>query len=103
MLIAYGRVHAIIITFGTANLFKFLGLQIFGGTTVDNIPGTLAFFGRGDAGRTLGIPHSFLIMLVIAALAWYYLRHTARGPASLRDRRGRRRRPPGRGEGAARG
>ena len=79
LLIAYGRVHAIIITFGTANLFKFLGLQIFGGTTVDNIPGTLDVFGRGSAGRTLGIPHSFLIMLVIAALAWYYLRHTAGG------------------------
>ena len=79
VLIAYGRVHAIIITFGTANLFKFLGLQLFGGTTVDNIPGTLAFFGRGEAGRTLGIPHSFLIMLLIAAAAWYYLRHTPGG------------------------
>ena len=30
VLIAYGRVHAIIITFGTANIFLFLGLQIFG-------------------------------------------------------------------------
>src|SRR4051812_43075534 len=79
VLIAYGRVHAIIITFGTANLFKFLALRIFGGTTVDNIPGTLAFFGRGESGRTLGVPHSFVIMLVIAALAWYYLRHTAGG------------------------
>jgi ribose transport system permease protein len=79
LLIAYGRVHAIIITFGTANLFKFLGLQLFGGTTVDNIPSTLDVFGRGSAGRTFGIPHSFLIMLVIAALAWYYLRHTAGG------------------------
>jgi ribose transport system permease protein len=79
LLIAYGRVHAIIITFGTANLFKFLGLQLFGGTTVDNIPGTLDVFGRGTAGRTLGVPHSFLIMLVLAALAWYYLRHTAGG------------------------
>jgi|tagenome__1003787_1003787.scaffolds.fasta_scaffold20632987_2 ribose transport system permease protein len=79
VLIAYGRVHAIIITFGTANLFKFVGLQLFGGTTVDNIPGTLSFFGRGEAGRTLGVPHSFLIMLLLAALAWYYLRHTATG------------------------
>jgi len=79
VLIAYGRVHAIIITFGTANLFKFLGLQIFGGTTVDNIPGTLDFFGRGSEGRTLGVPHSFVIMLVIAAVAWYYLRHTPGG------------------------
>lgn len=79
VLIAYGRVHAIIITFGTLNLFRFLGLQIFGGTTVNNIPGTLAFFGRGEAGRTLGVPHSFVIMILIAALAWYYLRHTAGG------------------------
>src|SRR3712207_2828662 len=59
VLIAYGRVHAIIITFGTANLFRFLGLQLFGGTTVNGIPDTLDVFGRGDAGRTLGIPHSF--------------------------------------------
>jgi ribose transport system permease protein len=79
VLIAYGRVHAIIITFGTANLFRFLGLQLFGGTTVNGIPDTLAVFGRGEAGRTLGIPHSFLLMVVIAALAWYYLRHTAGG------------------------
>ncbi|MCZ2830849.1 ABC transporter permease [Modestobacter sp. VKM Ac-2986] len=79
LLIAYGRVHAIIITFGTANLFEFLGLRIFGGSTVNGIPGTLGFFGRGDAGRTLGVPHSFLIMLLVAAAAWYYLRHTAGG------------------------
>jgi ribose transport system permease protein len=79
VLIAYGRVHAIIITFGTANLFTFIGLRIFGGTTVNNIPQTLDVFGRGAAGRTLGIPHSFLIMVVIAAIAWYYLRHTPSG------------------------
>jgi ribose transport system permease protein len=79
VLIAYGRVHAIIITFGTANLFKFLGLQIFNGSTVNGIPRTLDVFGRGDAGRTLGVPHSFLVMLVLAALAWYYLRHTPSG------------------------
>jgi ribose transport system permease protein len=79
VLIAYGRVHAIIITFGTANLFKFIGLRVFGGSTVNGIPDTLDVFGRGAAGRTLGIPHSFLLMLVIAALAWYYLRHTPSG------------------------
>jgi len=79
VLIAYGRVHAIIITFGTANLFRFLGLQLFGGSTVNGIHGTLDVFGRGGAGRTFGFPHSFLLMLVLAALAWYYLRHTAGG------------------------
>ena len=79
VLIAYGRVHAIIITFGTANLFMFLGLRIFGSGTVNGIPGTLAFFGRGPDGRTLGVPHAFLITVLITAAAWWWLRHTAGG------------------------
>ena len=79
LLIAYGRVHAIIITFGTANIFLFIGLQIFGSSTVNNIPQTFDVFGRGVAGRTLGIPHAFLITVIIAAIAWWYLRHTAGG------------------------
>ena len=79
LLIAYGRVHAIIITFGTANVFLFLGLQIFGSSTVNNIPQTFDVFGRGVAGRTFGIPHAFLITVIIAGIAWWYLRHTAGG------------------------
>ena len=79
LLIAYGRVHAIIITFGTANLFLFVGLQIFGSRTVNGIPATFDVFGRGEAGRTLGMPHAFLITVLITALAWWYLRHTAGG------------------------
>lgn len=78
-LIAYGRVHAIIITFGTANLFMFLGLRIFGSRTVNGIPKTFDVFGRGVDGRTLGIPHAFLITILITAAAWWYLRHTAGG------------------------
>lgn len=79
VLIAYGRVHAIIITFGTANLFLFVGLQIFGSSTVNGIPATFEFFGRGEAGRTLGVPHAFAITLLLTAAAWWYLRHTAGG------------------------
>ncbi|MTD15520.1 ABC transporter permease [Nakamurella sp. YIM 132087] len=79
VLIAYGRVHAIIITFGTANLFQFIGLRIFDSKTINGIPSTFDVFGRGVNGRTLGIPHSFVIMVVIAAIAWWYLRHTAGG------------------------
>ena len=54
LLIAYGRVHAIIITFGTANMFLFLGLQIFGSSTVNSIPHTFDLFGRGVARTDLG-------------------------------------------------
>jgi ribose transport system permease protein len=79
LLIAYGRVHAIIITFGTANLFLFLGLQIFGSSTVNGIPATFEFFGRGVAGRTFGVPHAFAITVLVSAIAWWYLRHTAGG------------------------
>ena len=78
-LIAYGRVHAIIITFGTANLFLFIGLQIFGSQTINGMPDTLAWFGRGVAGRTFDVPHSFAITVVLAAIAWWYLRHTPGG------------------------
>ncbi|GAA1904298.1 ABC transporter permease [Lapillicoccus jejuensis] len=79
LLIAYGRVQAIIITFGTANIFQFLGRQIFDNQTVNGIPGTLEFFGRGETGRTLGVPHSFVLTLLVAAAAWFWLRHSRPG------------------------
>jgi ribose transport system permease protein len=79
VLIAWGRVHPIIITFGTLNVFEWIGRQLFGSSTVNGIPGTFDVFGRGDAGSTLGIPHSFLLTLVIAAAAWWYLRQTPGG------------------------
>jgi ribose transport system permease protein len=79
VLIAYGRVHAIIITFGTANLFQWLSLRLFNSSTVNNIPDTLVSLGNEAAGRTLGVPNSFLITVVLVAVAWLYLRHTAGG------------------------
>lgn len=79
VLTAYGRVHAIIITFGTMNVFQFFALRVFGSSTVNGIPRTLDIFGRGEAGRTLGVPHSFAITIVIVAIAWWYLRHAQGG------------------------
>jgi ribose transport system permease protein len=79
VLIAYGRVHAIIITFGTANIFQWIGLRIFNSTTVNSIPDTLSTLGNGEAGRTLGVPHSFAITVVLMLIAWWYLRHTPGG------------------------
>lgn len=78
-LVAYGKIHAIIITFGTANLFQFIGLRIFGSSTVNGLPDTFDVFGRGEAGRTLGIPHSFAITVAVVAIAWWYLRHASTG------------------------
>ena len=79
LLIAYGRVHSIIITFGAANVFQWIGLKIFDNNTVNNIPTTLDWFGNGEAGRTLGVPHSFAITVILGAIAWWYLRHTPGG------------------------
>lgn len=79
LLISIGRVHPIIITFGTSNIFMFLGWRIFDSKVVNGIPTSIGVFGRGDAGRLFGIPISFLIMLVLAAIVWWYLRYTAGG------------------------
>ena len=79
VLIAWGRVHPIIITFGTLNIFQWIGRQVFNSETVNGIPGTFDVFGRGDAGSTFFVPHAFLLMLVIAAVAWWYLRQTPGG------------------------
>lgn len=79
VLVAYGRVHAIIITFGTMNLFRFIGLQVFGSSTVNNMPPTFGVFGRGEAGSTLGVPHAFVIAVLITSVAWWYLRYTKGG------------------------
>ena len=79
LLIAIGRVHPIIITFGTANIFLFIGQRIFDSQVVNGIPETLGVLGRGAEGRFFGIPVSFLIMVILAAIAWWYLRYTAGG------------------------
>lgn len=78
-LIAVGRVHPIIITFGTMNLFMFLGLRIFDSEPVNNIPTTIGVLGRGQAGRLLGVPLSFILAVLVAAVAWWALRHIASG------------------------
>ncbi len=74
-LISYGRVPAIIITFGTANLFQFVGLKIFNSKTVNGLPNSRNILGPGPDGRFLGIPIAFLIMVVLVAIVWVYLRH----------------------------
>lgn len=79
VLIAYGRVHPIIITFGTANLFQWVGLRVFDSSTVNGIPNTLDVLGRGSAGSTFGIPHAFAIALVATAAAWWFLRYARAG------------------------
>ncbi|UFS58820.1 ABC transporter permease [Subtercola endophyticus] len=79
LLIAYGRVHPIIITFGTANIFLFIGLTVFDSKVINGLPSTLEWFGRGEAGRTLGLPHAFVLTIILVAIAWWCMRHTVIG------------------------
>jgi ribose transport system permease protein len=79
LLVSYGRVHPIIVTFGTLNIFRFVSLQIFDGKEVAGVPGTLGWLGGGAAGRTLGLPHAWVLAIVLAALAWAYMRYTPSG------------------------
>lgn len=79
LLVAYGRVHAIIITFGTLNIFRFVALQIFDGKEVAGVPDTLDFLGGGAAGRSFGVPHSWLLAVLLAVGMWLYMRHIPTG------------------------
>lgn len=78
-LVAYARVHPIIITFGTWNLFLFIGYRVFDSSTVNGIPSTLDVLGKGAAGTTLGVPNSFGIVVILFAVAWWFLRYTRAG------------------------
>lgn len=79
VLVAYGRIHAIIITFGTLNIFRFVALQIFDGKEVAGVPDTLEFLGGGAQGRSFGIPHSWLLAVLLALGMWLYMRHAPTG------------------------
>jgi ribose transport system permease protein len=78
-LVAYGRVHPIIITFATLNLYRWLAFQIFGGEEVNNIPGTLGVLGGGAEGRTAGLTNAFLLAVLLGAIMWAYMRSTPTG------------------------
>ncbi|MRH28021.1 ABC transporter permease [Microbacterium sp. SYP-A9085] len=78
-LVAYARVHPIIITFGTWNLFLYIGYRTFNSSTVNGIPSTFDVFGKGAAGTTLGVPNAFAIVVALVAAAWWFLRYTRAG------------------------
>ncbi|GAA4984920.1 ABC transporter permease [Kineococcus glutinatus] len=74
LLVSYGRIHPIIVTFGTLNVYRFVSLQIFGNEQVSGVPGTFAVLGGGQRGQLLGIPAAFLLAVVLGALMWCYMR-----------------------------
>ncbi|MFE3169227.1 ABC transporter permease [Streptomyces sp. NPDC059224] len=76
LLIAYGRIHPIIVTFGTLNLFRFISYQLTGGEWITGLPSSLHGLGVGSL---LGIPYAWLLTMALAALAGLYLRYRPTG------------------------
>jgi len=75
LFISYGRVPAILITFGTANLFKFVGYRIFDSNVITGLPSERSILGPGPEGQVFGVPIAFLILVAALVFFWYYLRH----------------------------
>ncbi|RDI75814.1 Ribose/xylose/arabinose/galactoside ABC-type transport system permease component [Gaiella occulta] len=71
LLIAFGRVHSIIITFGMLNILRVVSFKVTGGRWLSGLPDTLGYFGSG---RLAGLPFAWWIAMALAAVATYYLR-----------------------------
>ncbi len=79
LLVAYGGIHPIIVTFGTLNIYRFVSLQIFGTEQVAGVPDTLSPIGGGAEGRVLGVPTAWWLTMLLAAGMWCYMRFWATG------------------------
>lgn len=79
ILVAYGGIHPIIVTFGTLNLYRFLALRLFENKQITAVPDTFKSLGGGEDGETLGIPNAWLLTMALAALMWCYMRYWATG------------------------
>lgn len=78
-LIAFGRVPAMVCTFGTLNVFRWLALQIFGDNQISGVPSTFSLIGGSVNASFLGIPNAMWLALILGAGAWYYMRNYATG------------------------
>ncbi|MDH4659272.1 MULTISPECIES: ABC transporter permease [Corynebacterium] len=78
-LISFGRVPAMVLTFGTLNVFRFIALQVFGDTQIAGVPDTLGFIGGSTSASFLGIPNAMWLAVAIAVVVWIYMKHWVPG------------------------
>ncbi|MFL6051786.1 MAG: ABC transporter permease [Actinoallomurus sp.] len=76
LLVAYGRIHPIIVTFGTLNLFRFISYELTGGAWITGLPPSLHGLG---VGTLLGIPWAWWLTMLLALLGGLYLRYRPTG------------------------
>jgi ribose transport system permease protein len=76
LLIAWGRMPAIIVTLATMGIARGAGLIYSGGYPISGLPSWISWFGVGRVGM---IPVPVIAMLIVYALAWALLERTPFG------------------------
>lgn len=76
LLVAWGKMPAIIVTLATMLIARGLALVYTGGHPVSGLPSWISWFGIG---RVWGIPVPVIIMVMLYAMAWVILHRTAFG------------------------
>lgn len=76
LLVAWGKMPAIIVTLATMLIARGLGLVYSGGYPISGLPSWVSWFGNGRVG---GIPVPIIIMVVLYAAAWVLLQRTSFG------------------------
>lgn len=76
LLVAWGKMPAIIVTLATMLIARGLALLYTGGHPVSGLPSWISWFGIG---RVWGIPVPVIIMVMLYAMAWVILHRTAFG------------------------
>ncbi len=76
LLVAWGRMPAIIVTLATMGMARGLGLIYSGGYPISGLPSWLSWFGVGYLGP---VPVPVVIMVLIYAAAWVLLQRTPFG------------------------
>jgi ribose transport system permease protein len=67
------KVHPLIITLGTAFIYKGIGYIIAGGRNIDGLPDSFRVYGQGYFGP---IPIPIIIMVVVVIIGAYFLHNT---------------------------
>ncbi|WP_102509599.1 ABC transporter permease [Sanguibacter massiliensis] len=78
-LIVFGRIHPMIVTFGTLNIFRFVALQVFGDAQIAGVPDVFRPIGGSSTAVTFGIPNAMWLTLLLVAVQWAYMRYWAGG------------------------
>ena len=67
------KVHPLIITLGTAYIYRGLGYIIAGGRNIDGLPDSFRVYGQGYVGQ---IPVPIIIMIIVVIIGAYFLHDT---------------------------